>query len=310
VGATRSPRREIPEDMRAPLALFAALGLAAALSVVVAVLVSALDNDGGDGSAVGGVTMTPFDGEPTPDGSGAAGDTETPTLKPTRTPRPTAVVSPTASPTLSPPTTAAPTPTPVADPAVALWSRTFNEWWPGMLDGSAGVYEEGQTLPFVVHWRATEGAFYEVVLTYDCATSGGGGGIDYLSGIQEWSSQILLGRGGPDRERPDGAVPVPDTSGLTADDADTGVLFMFGGQFTVLPAPVSPDGVCSGQRTMRLSVQAGSGDVWLVGSAHLASESDYGAGQGAASAAGPFGMTATVSGVGTAAVSVQPSAIE
>ena len=277
---TRFGGRGIPEDVRAPLAIFTALTLAAVLSVTIALVVTALDDDGDGVAGVIDLTQSPTSQSSTPGATDKPTATASPTPAPTDSPTPT----PTPEPTTTPPTV------PTDGPSLAFWSRTFSEWWPGDISADASLYEEGQTIPFLVRWPATPGQAYEIDLVYDCATADSFGAMDYLSGIQGWSPQILLGRGGPGRDRPDAAVPVPETANFAPDDADSGVFFLFGGQFTVLPSPVSPDEDCDRQRLIRLSLQASGDEVWLIGSAHLATEADYGFEEGASSHDVAFGI--------------------
>lgn len=278
--AARSPRRGVPEEMRAPLTLFVALALAAVLSAGIVALVSVLDEAGEDGGSTGEQTTTPLRTErtpgvsPTPAGGGGP-PTEAPTEGQAGTPSP------------SPTEAGTETPTPEAAVTLMAWSASLNGWEASTVP--AADWQGGEALPFLVRWRSQPGAQYVVNLAYSCA------GIDYLDAPDAWPGGALLADGGPGRERPDAAVPIPDTPDFAPDDGAAGVVFLYGGSFTVLPAPVQPGGGCAGERSLTLSVATSGAEAWLAASAHLAAD-----------ARTPITLSATVSGVGSASVTAAP----
>lgn len=176
------------------------------------------------------------------------------------------------------------------------------------MNGRAARYEEGQTVPVLVQWNASSGQTYRVSLTFNCSVSSAAA-IDFLSGTQDWGKVIVFAQNGPAKDTPDAAVLVPDTPGLSADDGDSGVVSAYGGKFSVLPDAPSPGGACSGTRTLSLSVQASSGKVTLLLSAHLARASTHGAGKGASAANTAFGLSASVEGIGSSSAAIEPAAI-
>ena len=286
----------VPRKAQGPLALFAGLALAAVIAVFAVVLVSSLDDTDGSDGIVGGVTETPT--EPTPDGG-----TPDPTDEPTDEP-PTETAGPDTG-----------TPAPVITPAdpeldieIGLWANLRSEWWFDTLTEDVAAYEEGQTVPFLVRFAAEPGEAYALTLRYDCA-AGGAAAIDWLSGTQDWGSQVLHGIWGPAQDFPEWAVPVPDTPDFELDDDDPGVITLYGGTIPLLPQGPAPGGSCDGQRAITMTVAATDELVILVGSGHLATASDHGNGQGATSAGDAFGVEVAVEGLGSGSVAIAPAVI-
>jgi hypothetical protein len=293
----------IRDDLRAPLAVFAGLVLAAAVAVVAIVAIEALDGGSGSSSVlVSDVTRTPAPTE---------------TVSPAGTPTPIQSPAPatqTPAPQTAAPQTAAPTPvTPATSPqgavSVAYWSNRLNEWWFGDLTDSVANYEEGQNIPFMVRWDGVAGATYWLRIVYDCQTPNTFGTIDYLSGLQDWGSELLSASYGPGPSRPNGAIPVPDTPNFAPDNNNVAVFTLYGAKFPVLPLPPHPDANCNLQRTQDLPIQAYGGTITFLGSGHLGTATVYSSGKGASSAKAPFGLHITVDGAGRADVMVDPSAI-
>ena len=281
--------RQVSDDARAPLVLLAALGLAAAIVIAAVVAVDRLGSDDNSGAIVGGVTETPR---------------PSPTLIPpaTSTPRPTESPSPTATPvpssTPTPPPATAPTASPATTPsaphgpvAAALWADQANNWWFGELRGDIAKYSAGQSVPLMVQWNGVAGQTYWARITYDCKI------VDYLTGAQDWGRGVIYASHGPAKDKPDGAISVPDTPNFTADDDDTGVLTLYGAKFPVLPLPPTPGAACPGQRTLSLPVMSYGGQVSLLAGAHLAK------GSGAAS------INVSVDGIGQTTVRIDASAM-
>jgi hypothetical protein len=192
--------------------------------------------------------------------------------------------------------------------AAALWANKSSGWWFGAMGGAAANYEEGVPVPLLVQWDGAAGQTYQVRITYDCA-AGNAAAIDYVSGVQGWGSEIVYAKYGPAKDLPDSAVLSPNASGFEADDANSGVISLYGGKFTVIPGEPSPGGGCPGKRTVSLSVQANGGKVTILASGHLGQASVYGRGKGASAATSPLSVAAAVDGVGTASASIDPTAI-
>jgi hypothetical protein len=161
----------------------------------------------------------------------------------------------------------------------------------------------------MVQWDGAAGQTYWVRITYACSTAGVLGGIDYLSGVQSWGREIVYATYGPAQDLPNGAITVPDTQGFAPDDENAGLFSVYGGKFPVLPEAPAPSGACPGQRTISLPVLASGGKVTLLASGHLGAASVYGSGNGAASASSALSVIVSVDGVGSAVVSIDPSAI-
>jgi hypothetical protein len=262
---------KIRDDIRAPIVVLAALALSTGLAVAMAVAIAAVGDDDGPDRVVGGLTRTPD-------------QTEEPTLEPTMSaasispepsasPEPTASWVPTEEPTAEPSPTAVPTAAGDNGVALALWSDVRGSWHDGGLTAATSNYAVDDTAPFMLTWAAVPGEAYTVEIAYDCAA------IDSLTGIDTANPEPLLE--GPGRTRPDGAVPLPGTSGL---------LLLYGGIFQTLPSS-SPDD-CDGERTVVATVTASGDTLTLIGAAHLA-------------AADELTIEATVDGIGSAEASIE-----
>ena len=310
----------IRDNLREPLAVLAGLVLAAIVAVTAIVAIEALDGGGSGGVLVSNVTRTPEPTEtvspevtPTPVES-VAPSTEPPSTEPPSTEPLSSETPPqTAAPTPAP-QTAAPTPVvastgPQGAVSVAYWANRLNKWWFGDLTDSVANYEEGQDIPFVVRWDGVAGATYSLRIVYDCETPDTFGTIDYLSGVQDWGSELLSASYGPGTGRPNGAIPVPDTPNFNPDNNNVAVFTLYGAKFSVLPGPPHPDDKCPLQRRQDLSIQANGGPIIFLGSGHLGTATVYSSGGGASTARVPFGLHVTVAGVGRADVMVDPSAI-
>jgi hypothetical protein len=306
---TRLQGATILDDLRKPLAVFAGLALATVVAVAAIVAIEAVDGGGSSGGVlVSDMTRTPAPpetvspaGTPTPIQSSAP-STETPS---TETP---------ARQTPPAPQTAAPTPvisvtSPQGAVSVAYWSNRLNKWWFGDLTDSVANYQEGQDIPFIVRWDGVAGDTYWLRIVYDCRTPHTLGTIDYLSGVQDWGSELLSASYGPGTGRPNGAIPVPDTPNFDPDNNNLAVFTLYGAKFPVLPLPPHPDDNCDFQRTQDLPIQAYGGPIVFLGSGHLGTATVYSSGRGASAASLPFGLHVTVDGVGRADVMVDPSAI-
>jgi hypothetical protein len=291
---TRMKMPEISEEMRAPMTLFAALGLAAVLAIAVALGVAILDDNDSNGAIIASVTATPEVTEP-------GAEPTPPTGRPT-------VTEPAATPTDAPPSATPPVvvppPTPQGSVAIALWSDARNGWWFGDLTPTVGQYVEGEMMPVLATFAATPGQAYDVQIVYDCATDDAFGAFDYLSGIDAWGTSPLTAPGGPGKDRPDAAVPVPGVDGLPYDDAAFGIISLFGAHFNGLPGGPQPAGDCDRQRAQAISVIADGPQVFVVVGAHLASAADWGVDEGAGSHDPPFGIEVVVPGLGSARANV------
>ncbi|MEO8458262.1 MAG: hypothetical protein ABI559_10655 [Chloroflexota bacterium] len=316
--------QSVREDMRAPLAVFGGLLLASLLAIGAIISIEAIVGGGDNGGLVIVVTKTPE-----ASASGVPGETltDTPAVSvepsaseapvvtptPTSTPRPSATAVPsTAKPTAAP-TPVGPGGVPVSTPqgalSVAFWSNKLNKWWFGDLTDAVANYEEGQDVPFMVSFNGAPNATYFIHIVYDCQVPDVFGAMDYLSGTQDYGSSILSAAYGPGASGPDGAIPVPDTTNFDPDDGDPGIFQVWGAKFPVLPLPPHPDDNCDFQRTLDIPVQGFGGTITFIGSGHLGTATVYDSGEGASTAADPFGLHISVEGVGAATVLVDPSAV-
>lgn len=291
------------KEAQESLALFAGLALATVVAVGAILIAVALNNDDNADGVVNGETATPR-----------------PTLIPpvSQTPFPTEVPSGSATPSPSPSPSPTPSPTPTpgitpsaphGQPAVAFWANRANAWWFGDLTGDVAQYEEGQFVPFMVRWDPVAGQTFDLTLTYDCKTNDAFAAIDYLSGIDSFGTAPVFAEYGPARDRPEAALPVPDTAEFPPDDNDFGVFTLYGGKFATLPTGPEPGDTCEGQRTIGLRVQATGAPLILLGSGHLATASVYGSGEAASSNDPAFGLRVTLAGVGGTSVMIDASAV-
>jgi hypothetical protein len=223
---------------------------------------------------------------------------------PAGSPEPTTSAAPTSTPEPTDGTGGLVPPPPGDVLSLGFWANELDAWWFGDLPEGAAVYREGDEVPFMLRWAATPGNTYEVRITYQCA-SGGAPAIDILTGVEYAHAGIFEAEWGPGSTLPDAAVPVPDTPDLALDDAAPGLLYLYGGEFTLLPS--GPDPACEGSRTIRMSMQAAAEEMILMGSAWLAQGEDHG-GIGAAEA-GPVFMQGSVTGVGEAIVGLDEAVI-
>ena len=253
---TRFRGATIRDDLREPLAVLAGLVLAAVVAAAVIVAIEAFDG-GGSGVLVSDLTRTPAPTETvSPEGTPAPIQSAAPSTEAPATDKPTTETPTTETPATETPSTQTPVPQTAAPPpvipptspqgavSVAYWSNRLNEWWFGDLTDSVANYEEGQDIPFMVRWDGVAGATYWLRIVYDCQTPDTFGTIDYLSGLQDWGSELLSASYGPGTGRPDGAIPVPDTPNFNPDNNNVAVFTLYGAKFPVLPLPPTPDDNC------------------------------------------------------------------
>jgi hypothetical protein len=221
----------------------------------------------------------------------------------------------TATPALTPSPSVAPSASIAATPAtvpgeplgLAFWDKTLRQWTFGNI-GEQAAYKEGDRMPFLVRWTgARRDTTYEVTLRYDCRTNDGAA-IDFISGLPAGDDGPATAQSGPGRSRPDAAIPLPDDTSLTFDDATAAVLQVWGGTFALLARGPAPDGACAGQKSIVVQVKATSDTVYLLGSAHLAAAANW-SGRGAAAQNSGFSLAVNVSGVGVVNLSVLAHAV-
>lgn len=231
--------------------------------------------------------------------SATATQTVPPTGSPHTTAEPTAPVAtatPTPITTASPTATPAPTPTPgpgyTAD--LSSWSTTESLWITPTHNSSTSDYSEGDLVPFLLQIEgAAPGTTYKVAIAYDCLSSGKHA-FDYLGGLQKTNTEPVLTSPGPGSIVPDSALVPPGDPSTTFDDTQDDSLKAWGAVFSAASSP-TPQTDCAGTKTVSLSLLAQDRTVSLVWTGHLASGSDWGQGNGAASAA-PFEMSVDVNG--------------
>ncbi len=197
-------------------------------------------------------------------------------------------------------------PPPEGDISLGIWANELNAWWFADLPEGAASYSEGAEAPFLLTWAAEPGEQYTVEITYACS-GGGGPAIDTLSGVQSAAAEIFEAAWGPDDNVPDAAVPLPDTPGLAIDNGSVHLLYLYGGNFLLLPQGPDPAESCEDERTVTVPVRADADEMILMGSVRLADSSDHD-GQGASDADG-ISLSASVSAVGTAAAGIEPGVI-
>lgn len=301
----------VREDLRGPLTVFGGLALASLIALAAIIAIETVGGDGGEALVI--ATETPKETDaPRETPAATPGETAAPTDEPTATTAPSATAT-TAPATATPAPTGPPAGEVSAAPqgalGVAYWSNKLNRWWFGDLTDVAASYEEGQDVPFLVRWEGTPGAMYNLRIVYDCAAPDVFGALDYLSGVQSYGGEQATVRYGPGDVRPAAAIPAPDTPNFDADDGDGGVFWLWNAKFPVLPLPPHPDDKCDLRRTVDIPIQALGGPIVFLASGHLGSATVYNGGEGASSAADPFGLNIAVEGVGGATVMIDPSAI-
>lgn len=200
------------------------------------------------------------------------------------------------------------TPQPAEDAiSLAVWAGEMVGWWFGNLTESVATYGEGDELPFLLTWEAEPSDEYTVEITYDCSV-GHVPAIDFLAGVESADADIFEARRGPGEATPDAAVPLPDTPDLDIDDGSVRLLYLYGGDFLLLPQGPNPADGCSGERTISFPVRANAEEMILMGSLRLAHSDDH-RGLGAADVATDIGFSASVDGVGDASVELEHGAV-
>ena len=193
------------------------------------------------------------------------------------------------------------------DISLAMWANELNAWWFGALPEGFASYSEGDEAPFLLTWAAEPGEEYKVEITYTCSVNGVPA-IDILSGVQSADAEIFETPPGPGDDVPDAAVLLPDTPDLAFDDGSVRLLYLYGGDFLLLPEGPEPASACEDERTIAILVHADSDEMTLMGSVRFA-DSDNHAGQGAADATAGISLSASVSAVGTATAVIEPGVI-
>ena len=199
------------------------------------------------------------------------------------------------------------TPSPAGDVSLGLWANDLNAWLFGDLPEGAASYSEGDEAPFLLTWAAEPGEEYVAEITYACSV-GGVPAIDILSGVRSADPAIFEADRGPGESLPDSAVPLPDTPDLDVDDGSVRLLYLFGGDFLLLPQGPTPAEGCEDERTIAVPVRANSDEVILMGSVRFADADDHD-GLGAANVTAGISLSASISAVGTATAGFEPGVI-
>ncbi|HEU4760210.1 MAG TPA: hypothetical protein VFT91_09555 [Dehalococcoidia bacterium] len=235
---------------------------------------------------------------------------------PLGSPTPGMTPTPAASPTPTPTGAPSPPATPTAAAGalhfnLGMWAKGGGWVFDGTARGASG-YREGEAIPFLVRIDgARPGDVYGVGLRYDCR-SGQAAAFDYLTSYdRDAGSAPALADDGPARLPPDAAIAVPDDGSTAFDDAEERQLALWGATLEVAPVGRGLEAPCAGSKTVQVAVRARAGTVFILWGAHLASEKDWGGGQGASRGDHPFSMTVQVSGVppDQQTVAVDPAAL-
>jgi len=268
----------------AVLAVFSLIAAVALVAVVVASVVNNSDEESPSG---------PFD-SPTPT---EAGESATATRRPSETPAPTVSETPGA---LLPPE-------PAGEVSLGFWANEPGGWWFGDLPAGAASYHPGDEAPFLLRWTAEPGREYVIEIAYECV-SDGVPAIDRLTGVEYAGEDIFLAQWGPGTTFPDAAVPVPVPVDFDAAELTPGLLYLYGGDFTLLPTGPNPAGPCEGERTISVPARATGGLMVLMGSAWLAHPDDHG-GASAADAGDTITLRASVEGVGAVTIGLETGVV-
>ena len=191
--------------------------------------------------------------------------------------------------------------------SLAVWASETATWWFDDIPASAIAYREGDEPPFLLTWEAEPGEEYAVTITYDCLV-GNVPAIDFLAGVESAEADIFKALRGPGRTTPDAAAPLPDTPDLDIDDGSVRLLYLYGGDFLLLPEGPEPADGCSGERTISFPVKADAEELVLMGSLRLADSADH-RGLGAADVATGIGFSASVEGVGDVSIKLEHGVI-
>ncbi len=199
-------------------------------------------------------------------------------------------------------------PPPDDDIALGIWANELSAWIFGDLPADAASYSEGDEAPFLLTWDAEPGEEYTIEITYTCSADGVPA-IDILSGVQFADPAIFDAERGPGDQVPDAAVPLPDTPDLAIDDGSVRLLYLYGGNFLLLPQGPDPAEGCDDERTITVPVRANSDaeEMILMGSVRFADAADHD-GQGAADA-DSISLSVSVSAVGAATAELAPGVI-
>lgn len=295
VWARATERRSAGEarDFTRFAAVLSVFTLIAAVALLIALLISVTGDDDGTSPPTGSPTAT-------------AGET------PGRSETPAPTTSPTEEPTPQPSATPSPgvlvPPGPEGNVSLGLWANELSAWWFGTLPEGSAVYHPGDEIPWMLRWDADPGAAYVVQITYDCR-AGDVPLIDLLTGVEYAHDDIFLAEWGPGTTRPESAVPIPDTADSEIDDAAPGLLYLYGGTFSLLPDGPDPAASCQDVRTITASVRATGNTMILMGSAWLAQPEDHN-GTGAADATSTVGIKAEIEGAGGAQAGVMTGVIK
>ena len=190
--------------------------------------------------------------------------------------------------------------------SLAVWGGDTVGWLFGDLTESA-TYGEGDEIPFLLTWEAEPGDDYAAEMSYDCSV-GGVPAIDFLAGVQSADAAIFEAPRGPGQRTPDAAVPLPDTPDLDLDDGSLRLVYLYGGDFLLLPQGPHPADGCSGERTISFLIRAEAEEMILLGSLRLADSENH-SGLGAADVASSIGFSASVDGLGEVTVELERGAI-
>lgn len=242
--------------------------------------------------------------------SGGNGSTVLP-MTPTRSPVATAPPAGTQTPGTGTPAAGSPTPAQTPGPSMhlAIWSKTISEWVFDDLTPETSGYVEGESVPFMLWLRNVEpGDTFETEIKYNCRVDRVAT-FDYLTGFRAMGDGPATSEAGPARPQPDAAMAVPDDPSLDFDNTNERRLDLWGATFATSIEGPSPPTECLDAKSVSLTILARRQQVYLISGAHLASEQNWGAGGGAASATDPFSVTVSVKGLGSISVALPPGSV-
>ena len=281
------PRRPLPTPPLVPVAG----GVIIALLTAGALL--ALWLTGGDGDSSVGATAS---ATPMPSPAAQPSPTSTPVLIPAVSATP----MPTPAPVSTPTPTVAPTPTSAVPGGqgplfgLAVWDDQAWRFEPPLEDAR---YREGEAVPFLLRIsRADLSAAYPVTIRYDCES------FDFLTTYnRDHGTAPALALGGPGSAAPDATVLIPDDSGTTVDDGESGSLSLWGASFSGGAGPLPPS-PCSGEKTLIIGLTAKGPTVHLIWAAQISA--------GTSARDAPLRLTVEVADAAALSMEIDPESVQ
>jgi hypothetical protein len=154
---------------------------------------------------------------------------------------------------------------------------------------------------------AANGGVYDLTIEYQCRTPDGAA-FDYLAGVSDETDDVALTTAPAPARRDDASILLPDEPSIDA-DVPARRFRAWGASFEGPAEGPLPAGDCESTRQITVSLHAQGTVPVLMWGGHLASDEDWGEGQGASSQPDPISMRVSVNGSETKTLTVAPDAI-